>query len=862
MKERKLTIGIALVLIVFSLFVSCSGEIDEPGIGNEDAYARFVYGNSRSIGVSYDIADFNELYWFYTATKIDEFGTKGETTNPVPVAGTADIPEQGLNAKLGPFSQGKWKFTLTAYNDAEQKSKVYEGSVETSLSAGDNIVSLTVEPQGTTGTVKFINAFFSWNKENDTATGVPTFEFKLTKEDGTEYISILAQDQLIKVNEKYSITGNLEIPSTSGATSADIPTGDYSCSISVYYTVDEEKYEIYAQNFNFQVFASTETVLYGEITEEVFSSVTFDPSKSDLVIFDENTSVVTVPVVPNSDADEQTTTIDFGSNVFSSEGELALTVKAMSENEASEGFTAIDSSTQAAVAAIDFTLTNNGTEVNTFVNGNVEIVTYIAKGLNKESLQLVYVTDGQIADSQNGHEITDYEPATGKLVFTTNHFSTFYVTTKMDGGEKGFAGGAGTQAHPYLIENVEQFMNIASLQDDMLTSDGKGAYLYFSITEDLDFSDTENLGIQLVRGELDFNNHWVTGVHSDNLASGHYSLIFDVIEGKIKNLNYEPDTAVQFVYTSGYLDAVSVMDERVISFENVNVSGTFENVANNGSLYISQAFDGSLEFHNCVNSSVMTGNQYNGVFLGGYPNSRTERLVFDNCRFTGSLIVKNAGFLVGNSAGFASEVVVKDCVNDGLVAGTEDVGYYCGLNPDMPEVKVLNEDVQKYISGSGHVRVLDSGLSASYNNDKTVVTISCKDSGSVSYKVAATGYSKMRTPDYKDYGTLLVSFEAEGEFGEPGETVNISFPVQKVVDYIYAERNGGVESQDSFGNDIVTIGGTTYYLVVEKHPLAEDYSVTSMIIDNQNEHIAADLDYSVYSYDADGVPTGYRKLEV
>ena len=437
-----------------------------------------------------------------------------------------------------------------------------------------------------------------------------------------------------------------------------------------------------------------------------------------------------------------------------------------------------------------------------------------------------------------------------------------YMFAYADGAEKGFAGGAGTQGHPYLIENVEQFMNIASLQDDMLTSDGKGAYLYFSITEDLDFSYTENLGIQLVRGELDFNNHWVTGVHSDNLASGHYSLIFDVIEGKIKNLNYEPDTAVQFVYTSGYLDAVSVMDERVISFENVNVSGTFENVANNGSLYISQAFDGSLEFHNCVNSSVMTGNQYNGVFLGGYPNSRTERLVFDNCRFTGSLIVKNAGFLVGNSAGFASEVVVKDCVNDGLVAGTESVGYYCGLKPDMPEVKVLNEDVQKYISGSGHVRVLDSGLSASYNNDKTVVTISCNDPGSVSYKVAATGYSKMRTPDYKDYGTLLVSFEAEGEFGEPDETVNISFPVQKVVDYIYAERNGGVESQDSFGNDIVTIGGKTYYLVVEKHPLAEDYSVTSMIIDNQNEHIAADLNYSVYSYDAEGVPTGYLKLEI
>lgn len=848
MKERKLTIGIALVLIVFSLFVSCSGEIDEPGIGNEDAYARFVYGNSRSIGVSYDIADFNELYWFYTATKIDEFGTKGETTNPVPVAGTADIPEQGLNAKLGPFSQGKWKFTLTAYNDAEQKSKVYEGSVETSLSAGDNIVSLTVEPQGTTGTVKFINAFFSWNKENDTATGVPTFEFKLTKEDGTEYISILAQAQLIKVNEKYSITGNLEIPSTSGATSADIPTGDYSCSISVYYTVDEEKYEIYAQNFNFQVFASTETVLYGEITEEVFSSVTFDPSKSDLVIFDENTSVVTVPVVPNSDADEQTTTIDFGSNVFSSEGELALTVKAMSENEASEGFTAIDSSTQAAVAAIDFTLTNNGTEVNTFVNGNVEIVTYIAKGLNKESLQLVYVTDGQIADSQNGHEITDYEPATGKLVFTTNHFSTFYVTTKMDGGEKGFAGGAGTQAHPYLISNANQFKAV----------ENQTGYYYYELTNDIAMEG--NFNVNSFSGVLDGNGHSLILKEADTRhpSTEECGLILEVSDAVFKDLDY---------YMTGIKSLVlSVKGET--SFQNVDVYGDITLIDNNVAGYMVYAKDTDeydIVFDSCTsyaNYDDPEGTHYGAHFVAYYPLNNNVKFSFTDCSVEGQFFSGRSGVLFGNSSRIASwgkNVEVKNLVINGEITSIQ-YNYPAGII-SWGNVSEYDDELKKSTTGTENLKTFEDNIELTNYEGK--IKFSAK--GSSSEEIARFSVSGLSNIYYVNgsEGSYVTTMHRTwtftlAEVEGPSDELDSSKYV--VVDASYKQLPEGQEFFTSFQNS----EDETCYYVGNNEP---DYQYAYFGSSDKNGAFTKDDDgkvkfghFAVSAYDAAGNLIGYKSI--
>lgn len=438
------------------------------------------------------------------------------------------------------------------------------------------------------------------------------------------------------------------------------------------------------------------------------------------------------------------------------------------------------------------------------------------------------------------------------------------VENNLDGIKKGFAGGAGTQEHPYLIENVEQFMNIASLENEMLTTDGKGAYLYFSITEDLDFSDTENLGIRLVRGELDFNNHRVTGVRSDKLADGFHTMIDDVIEGRIKNLNYVPDDAVPFVYTSGWTsNAESVKDEWVISFENVNVYGSFKNVANNISLYILQAFAGALEFYDCTNYATITGESYNGLFLGGYPDKdETTRLVFDHCVYAGELMNTNyAGFLTGNSAGYIDNVIVKDCKIIGTIKGIAGSGAYCGLGLTNKDIQALNDKVSSGITGVDNIVTPTSTISIVSDSD----SFNISDPEASTYKISGQIYTNMRDIEkiMEDKGTLLKTFEKTDSIDSGS---NVTFPTRQVVDYVFAKekRDSGSNvtvTKDENNNPCVIIDGTTYYYVQEEHGIHVDYNVTAVIVDGTGKHVAKNLDvYHIYTYDAGGLLIGYEKV--
>ena len=421
-----------------------------------------------------------------------------------------------------------------------------------------------------------------------------------------------------------------------------------------------------------------------------------------------------------------------------------------------------------------------------------------------------------------------------------------------------FAGGFGTEAFPYIIKTPEQFMEIADYESAMLAGD----YLYFDVESDLDFRGRNEVGILKFRGELDFNGNEVRGISSDQLRANFYTLIDDIIEGKISNLEYRPDDMIPLAYTCGWSDATSSRDEWITSFNNVNVYGDFRNISNNVSLYIIQAFKGSLEFHDCTSDVFATGDSYDGVFLGGYPQKYTERLVFDNCVNKGTLIVKNAGLFTGNSTYTPVDVIVTDCRNEGFVIGTESSGVYCGLNVTSDAIKKLNDELKPIVSGSDDVYTRDSAIEIAYDDSTKQVAIS--NSGeAATFRISGSLYTRMATSNYEDEGTLLVSFDMEGEFN--GSSAVASFPAREVVDYIYAEKNNGVAGVDENGNDIVTIGDETYYLVTERHPYADDPSVTAVIVNGvgSSEHVVGKLStYSVFAYDADGIPVGYQKLDI
>ena len=418
-----------------------------------------------------------------------------------------------------------------------------------------------------------------------------------------------------------------------------------------------------------------------------------------------------------------------------------------------------------------------------------------------------------------------------------------------------FGGGFGTEAFPYIIKDEDQFMKIADYENDMLN----GEYLYFDVRKDLNFSGMDNLGITKFRGELDFNNNEIRGISKTQLKAGLITLIDDIIEGKISNLEYRPSEMIPLVYTSGWTSGVtSSQGEWITSFNNVNVYGNFRNISNNSSLYIIQAFEGALEFHDCTSNVFATGDSYDGVFLGGYPQKTTTRLVFDNCVNKGTLITRNAGLFTGNSTYTPIDVIVTDCRNDGQVIGTESSGAYCGLNVNSPAIKDWNDKIEPLLLGSGSIYTKDKTMSVSYSDDK-VATITNTSNEATTYKVTGSTYAYMMTSDYKYNGTLMVSFDKEGEFkGAPAE---FTYPIRQVVDYKYAANHEGKVGRDENLNDIVTINGTDYYLVTERHPhVNQDITAVITESNSSSKHVIKSLSFSVFSYDKDGIPVGYLSL--
>ena len=420
-----------------------------------------------------------------------------------------------------------------------------------------------------------------------------------------------------------------------------------------------------------------------------------------------------------------------------------------------------------------------------------------------------------------------------------------------------FGGGFGTESFPYVIRTADQFKEIQDHSEDMLNGD----YLYFDIVEDLDFTGVNDIGILKFRGDLDFNGNTVSGISTDQLSKSFYTIIDDIIEGNISNLEYRPNDMLPLAYTCGWTSGVqSVRDEWITKFENVNVYGDFRDISNNTSLYILQAFNGSLEFRDCISDVFATGDSYDGVFLGGYPQETTERLAFYNCVNKGTLITRNAGLLTGNSTYTPEQVIVEGMVNEGRVIGTESSGAYCGLNIEKDEIAKLNNEISAKITGTGEISVRKSNLAVDYNDDKTVATITDVGNEAASYRISGLIYTRMMTPAYDDKGTLLVSFDMEGEFG--GAPAQASFPVLQVVDYKYAADKGGVADKDEYSNDIVKINDETYYLVTERHPYASDSSVTAVIVDSNHSHVPSNLTYNVFTYDSDGIPIGFNEIKV
>ena len=121
-----------------------------------------------------------------------------------------------------------------------------------------------------------------------------------------------------------------------------------------------------------------------------------------------------------------------------------------------------------------------------------------------------------------------------------------------------------------MITNEEQFAKISKYSDQMKD----GAYYYFSIESDLDYSTGDiDPYISDFRGELDFNNHKLEGLSFTRLTElnrddgkQRTALINYCYGGAIRNLEYRPVGQCNLVL---YIKADNVNNDRTsFVFEN------------------------------------------------------------------------------------------------------------------------------------------------------------------------------------------------------------------------------------------------------------------------------------------------------
>lgn len=426
--KKSLLVLASIMILALCTFVACTSEVSDP----YDGLTYVTFGGesptSKNLLASYEVASYDSLYWFYTAEKKDNYGTSGAVKDkPVHEGNT------GLNKTVGPFSQGKWLFTLCAYknNTVSEDAKVYEGSVVVSLKGQNVTVPVSVIPCGGTGALKFSGAYFSWKDNAASSTAIPVItivaegtttgqkytlsnSFTASEGVGTKDVKIpLVVKDKSSDGKFYIDDGQAKFPS--------VVADFYNCSIIAY--IDDSKTPIFSQKLGFRVYGSTTTTISGDITEGKFTGVDFSIDNMAVIEMSES-SRASFSVTP-SGMDGKTTDVDFSNAGLS--GKHVLVVDVDSAVEASN-FTIegekFDSTSQSVVARIGLELSSvdgtTQTPVTSFGDGNVIVTTYIAKEL--ENVTVKY-------NGTNGGDPTNiqYNKSTGELTFTTTHFSEFYV---------------------------------------------------------------------------------------------------------------------------------------------------------------------------------------------------------------------------------------------------------------------------------------------------------------------------------------------------------------------------------------------------------------------------------------------------
>lgn len=782
MKRRKVLSILLLALITAFIAVSCSGNIEAPASSAEElSYVTFGNGHSRELGTSYWTEDYDYLYWFYTATKTDAYGTTGSEglTDGVPTAAVSksgDNPAKGLSGRVGPFSQGSWTFKLYAYAEAvdsegaglgtpDKTNLIYASDDVSVILKGGEVknIPVSVSTQGETGTIKVEDVYFAWYS-NDNAelgpigqgggTSKPSIKFELKNTSGTNIAPAT-------ISFGDYTDGKFYVPD---ATYQNISIGYYTAKVSVYLNgtatdgtpIDNEGTPLYTQTFGVRVYGNAITYISGDMIEGVTTYVTFDVPDQAMRVFTVNadtSTIVTANVTAlngnkessGASAEEnQKTTVTFPSGALDSSAVHQLDVAVTPIASAEQKFQVsgkIDG--QAAVSGIDLTMVkvqkkdDGSTEqkpVDSFNGKTVTVTTYIATGLSDVKVKYLK-SDGTYEDISS-----TYEAESGRLTFITTHFSQYVVVAPVEA--LNVSTGVPYTSLASAIVSAGDGQEIQLTEDANITS---AITVDKNLTLDLNGKDIHGTGTRIFNvtaGTLELTGTGSlisTGIVSgssvirvgsnNNLTVLKAGLIVgkDVTISGLESygITVFGSKTMETVFINGtvssYSGAVSGNGTSSYWGTTITINETANLRATNGpAIYHPQ--DGTL----IINGGTMTGQT--GVEVKGGTVIINDGTFASN--YSGDLVVDNEpNSDGGNSLGYALSVVEKSGY-----AGKADVTVYGGtfnspivkgVSPEKPNIGKKNElTVYGGTFSSDPSDYVATGYSANAKNSKYIVMAS------------------------------------------------------------------------------------------------------------------------------------------
>lgn len=403
---KKLSCILLAVMLITALFVSCKAEVIDDS--NLVSVHFTTDDNAKGLNWSRPAFDSSNYYWTYYAKKVGGGPATGEGNGKI---------GNDLAKEIGPFSQGAWEFTLYGYSDESKSTLVYEGTGSGVLSRDkNNSVKVAVEARKVgKGTIHVSSDIVLKDSKGDSY--VPTGI--IVKQVGSE----TADDEIGFDSDK----GN----------DIEKESGYYAVTIKMVATVNGKEITYSSNTIYVNVYAGQTTTIGGTLDEST-TSTKFEAedgtiSKEVEDTINENGSVsLSVDIAPNSD-ENSTTTVEFSEGALQGGKSAKLSVVAYPASVVSKTF-GVSQGDAAPISGIDFKLTVGGSEVNLFNGQTATITTFVAKNLTENAINSQIEAENaglKVIYNGSGDQptIVSYNPENGKLVFTTTHFSQYYVAS-------------------------------------------------------------------------------------------------------------------------------------------------------------------------------------------------------------------------------------------------------------------------------------------------------------------------------------------------------------------------------------------------------------------------------------------------